>query len=106
LTGITESLADYELGILSAHNLAIGMVDELFHREFTGKAPKWDIDSAVATAQVDDSKVFDVSKEATYNHKDIYSVASSKARIRFEESDGGGEHVVIRIEGYSYYVAG
>jgi len=119
LAGISTSLADYELGILPARDLAVCVVTVLFHRDFTGGASKWDIDSATAkqvVLDVDDEsggneKAFDVIKEASYNHKDIYSVASSKARIHFDDGnhdddDDDDAAATIRIEGYSYYVAG
>lgn len=94
------TLLDYELGTESAATLAQKIVELLFERDFDGDEEKWDIASAVASV-VEENVCYDVSKEATWNHRDdIYSVATAKARIRLQ---GDNE---IRVEGYSYYVAG
>lgn len=93
-------LLDYELGTESAATLSQKIVELLFERDFDGDEEKWDIENAIASV-VEENVCYDVSKEATWNNKDIYSVATAKARIRLLQ--GGNE---IRVEGYSYYVAG
>ena len=96
-SSLETAVLDYELGTISAENLASSIITYLFDRDFLGdKTNRWDIDSA--TVETREANVFEAVKEATYNHKDIYSVASAKAKIHFVNHDG------VRIEGKFCYV--
>lgn len=84
----------------SPNSVAKLIIELLFDRDFDGKKEdRWDVDSASVEQKDETPASFQVEKAATYNHKDIYSVATSKATIVFGERE-------ILIQNYSYYVAG
>ena len=94
-----SAFQDYEKGSLSPGVLAGRIIEALFFRDFMdGK--RWDIDSPVVE-EMEAGVLYQASKEATWDWKDIYSVATAKGKVRFslEENE-------IRVVDYSYYVAG
>jgi hypothetical protein len=108
--GLDHILHRYEERLISPEECAHHIITALFNRDFNGKAgmgpgKHWDVDgSLVSLTQDEDCDggiTFHAKKEATWDWKDIYSVATAKATIRFlpflQE---------IRVEYYSYYVAG
>jgi len=101
--GIASVIENYEQGQESPSSVARSIIEALFKRDFTpGK--HWEVEPASVRATNDtggEAIVFDAEKSATWDWKDIYSVASAKACIRFLPA----QHE-IRVENYSYYVAG
>ena len=105
---LVSDLYRFENGELNQRELATCITDALWNRDFRNGA-HWDIDSASVSERPiriegendDDEHMWEVSKSATWDWKDIYSVAESKGTIRYRMDAGE-----IRIENYSYYVAG
>ena len=113
---IYKKLYDFESGLVSGRALVLVIIDTLFYRDFMpGK--HWDIDSAVVSELSnlnssnsisnggEDVQTFSAEKEATWDWKDIYSVASAKAIIKIISNKSSGERHVY-VDEYSYYVAG
>jgi hypothetical protein len=106
---IQRVLHEYESGLVNERKVAYELISALFYRDFMpGK--HWDIDPAtiVVVDDGDDGDVSDTSvvqfaaeKQATWDWKDIYSVASAKGTICFFK-----DSQEIRVQDYSYYVAG
>mmetsp|Transcript_18114 Transcript_18114/g.41900 ORF Transcript_18114/g.41900 Transcript_18114/m.41900 type:complete len:242 (-) Transcript_18114:92-817(-) len=96
---LSDTLRDYEAGELSQTKVASEIIEAFFRRDFI-PGTHWDIDPTVVN-ELEDGVLFNVSKEATWDWKDIYSVASAKATIRFLPN----QHE-IRVEEYIYSVAG
>ena len=95
----------YHAGKISAHALAIDIINALFYRDFM-PGTHWEIGAAVAEAKdthVDKEgvshEVFEVEKEAIWDWKDIYSAATAKGVIKLSKED-------VHVDEYSYYVAG
>jgi hypothetical protein len=95
---LVPDLYRFEKGDIDQRELAKSIMEALWSRDFMPGA-HWDIESASVEYAIEG--VWDVSKSATWDWKDIYSVAKSMATIRFPIDAGE-----IRIENYSYYVAG
>jgi len=94
------SIQAFKEGTLSKSKLAYVIIDDLFENDFKyNSRRKWDIDCATIVQDKENEAMFSVMKEATYNRKDIYAVASTKAVIHFLTDE-------IRIVGHYYYVAG
>lgn len=93
----------YHSGKISAHALAFDVINALFERDFTPGA-HWEIGTATLD-ELEDGEMegqfecFGAEKEAVWDWKDIYSVATAKATIKISSGD-------IYIDEYSYYVAG
>lgn len=95
----------FHSGKASAHALAFDLISTLFHRDFMPGA-HWSIGTATLNeldpmtymggAKV---QVFESEKEAIWDWKDTFRVATAKATIKISNGD-------IYIDGYSYYVAG
>ena len=97
-----QDLCSYMTKEIGPQQMAQKIIQALFQRDFgVKKDTRWDVDPAHAVPKDDDNIVFEAEQQATWDWKDIYSVASSKGKIRFLDNDN-----IIRIEGYSYYVAG
>ncbi len=99
---ISSQFASYEHGQMNEQRLAHDLIEALFYRDFMdGK--RWDIDPAYATLESsgDGVIIYKAEKEATWDWKDIYAVASAKGMICFY-----ADRQEIRVENYSYYVAG
>jgi hypothetical protein len=115
LPEIRKAAHDFELGALTKRQLAYEIISQLFNRDFM-PGRHWDIDSATVSemsetsqdldddvdfANAKDTVCFLVEKQATWDHKDIYSVASAKAIIKISH-----QLRIVLIDEYSYYVAG
>ncbi|KAL7538796.1 hypothetical protein ACHAXR_012390 [Thalassiosira sp. AJA248-18] len=96
----------FHSGKISAHALAFDIIEALFHRDFM-PGDHWDIGSAILeeldpiTDKESGKKVeiIEAEKEAIWDWKDIYSVATAKATIKISSG-------CIHVDDYSYYVAG
>lgn len=97
--GLARCLESYQRGEASESKVAREIIEALFNRDFM-PGERWDIDSATVS-YLENENVYKVEKQATWDWKDIYSEASAKGRIRFNPNKRD-----IRVEDYSYYVAG
>ena len=84
-------------GALSGANLASAAIEAMFERDFTDDGKHWSIDGSTITLQQDGG--FMCSASATWDWKDIYSVAKSSATIYVDPNE-------LRVSNYSYYVSG
>lgn len=92
-------LRNYEDGDVSQREVAKKIIEALWDRDFmTGE--RWSVDSA-CVREHEENGLYVAEKEATWDWKDIYAVATAKGNVRFLD------HLKeIRIEMYSYYCAG
>lgn len=103
--GLNSFLCQYEEGSLSSSFVAKEIIEALFYRDhMAGK--RWDIDPSYVEETKDEDNgdndgIFVATKEATWDHKDIYAVSTAKATIYFFRKEG-----VIKIDKYSFYTAG
>lgn len=106
LSGIQRVLRDYASGGTSEKQVAVALTEALWVRDFSpGK--HWDIDGTsvreIKPGEMDDtpdgSSCWTIEKSATWDWKDIYSVARVEGRVRFLP-------FVVRVEDYLYYAAG
>ena len=119
LPEIRKAVHGFELGTLTERQLAYEMISQLFDRDFM-PGRHWDIDSATVSemsgtcprtsqdideyvnfSKAQDMVWFVVEKQATWDHKDIYSVASARAIIKMSH-----QLRIVLVDEYSYYVAG
>lgn len=109
-TEVRRAVNGYESGDISSKTLAYAIIDALFYKDFM-PGEHWDIDGAnigeiTAVEPANDGEpvdvqVFAAEKQATWDWKDIYSIASAKATIKISRASGN-----IYVDDYSYYVAG
>ena len=100
---LSSAFYSFEHGTTTEYTLAQEIIEALFDRDHM-KGRHWDYDPSWVTPESsDDENVvkFKAEKQATWDWKDIYSVASSKGMICFFK-----ERREIRVEEYSYYAAG
>ena len=100
---LSSAFYSFEHGTTTEYTLAQEIIEALFGRDHM-KGRHWDYDPSWVTPESsDDENVvkFKAEKQATWDWKDIYSVASSKGTICFFK-----ERREIRVEEYSYYAAG
>lgn len=100
---LSSAFYSFEHGTTTEYTLAQEIIEALFDRDHM-KGRHWDYDPSWVTPESsDDENVvkFKAEKQATWDWKDIYSVASSKGTICFFK-----ERREIRVEEYSYYAAG
>lgn len=103
LLNVSSELYSFEQGHMDEHTFALKLIEAMFNRDHM-RGKHWDYDpaSAVKEESEDDGFVkFLAEKEATWDWKDIYSVASAKGTISFFS-----ERHEIRVENYSYCAAG
>lgn len=105
--GLIDQLNAFRAGEISAACIASKLMEALFASDFGSSSPKWDIDCPSCDMlseggfQTNELPLsFDCEKKATWDHKDIYSVARSHARITVQSKD------LIHIVNHSYYVSG
>jgi hypothetical protein len=105
---VVDSLHSFEEGTKSKHDLCVDLIEALFWRDFEN-GEHWDIDPGTARELEEDEggggeldgRAFVVKKQARLDWNDLYSVAAAKGTIvAWPEKDE------IRVENYSYYVAG
>jgi hypothetical protein len=103
LEGVDQKLSEYHSGEITALDVADAIICALFHRDHQNLGDHWDYDGSRCDETFEDeiSSTFNCKCSATWDWKDIYSVASSKAHIRILKSKNE-----IYIEDYSYYCAG
>ena len=105
---VAESLHAFEEGRKSKEDLCVDLIEALFNRDFEN-GEHWDIDPGTARELEEDEggggeldgRAFVVKQQARLDWNDLYSVAAAKGTIVvWPEKDE------IRVENYSYYVAG
>ncbi len=110
--GLVAFLNRFHDGEIDASAVSYAIIEALFNSEFSHSS-KWDVDCAncskVVTGEADAADTagtadfpvsFQCHQRATYDHKDIYSVAEAKAKIVVLSRSE------IHVELYSYYVSG
>lgn len=100
---ISSAFHSFEHGTTTEYTLAQEIIEALFDRDHM-KGRHWDYDPSWVTPESSDYEnvvKFKAEKQATWDWKDIYSVASAKGTICFFK-----ERREIRVEEYSYYAAG
>lgn len=97
-------LHQFETNELDESNVAQCIIHSLFERDFMGTGKHWCSDG-ICCKKIDNDdnseKTFQCSESSTWDWKDIYSVATSKATIVFSN-----DRLNIRVEDYSFYCAG
>lgn len=102
--GLTTSVNKFHAGEMNSQGVAYSIIEALFSSEFSGGG-KWDVESATCSKissgePADLPAEYQCSQRATWDHKDIYSVAEAKAKIVVLSREE--IHIVL----YSYYVSG
>jgi hypothetical protein len=104
---LNEKLNQFTNGEITPSFIAREFIELLFNRDFSNDNSKWDVDSSsciqigTKSNSTEDFPIsFDCEQKATWDHKDIYAVAKSSAKITFLSRNE------IKIEKYSYYVSG
>jgi hypothetical protein len=101
------AFAAYEAGTQSSQILARDIITALFARDHM-EGKHWDYDTATARrpslaedVNPNEGEAWYAEKEATWDWKDIYSVATAKGTVRFLPNEEK-----IQVEQYSFYAAG
>lgn len=104
--GLAEQLNEFHSGNIDAATIADKIIQALFEADFSA-GPKWDVDSSSLSLLSEGGYKtkelplsFDCEQKATWDHKDIYAVARSNAKIVVQSRD------LIHIVLYSFYVSG
>lgn len=105
---LVDSLAAFEEGAISNQELAVLIIEALFERDFEN-GEHWDIDNGTARDLEEDEGgggdlqgcAFVVKRQARLDWNDLYSVAAAKGTIIIST-----EKDEIKVENYSYFVAG
>lgn len=105
---LKETLECFERGEISNQEIAVLIIEALFERDFN-HGEHWEIDDGMARELEEDEggggdlkgRAFVVKRQARLDWNDLYSVAASKGTIVIVP-----ESNEIRVENYSYFVAG
>jgi len=105
---LKETLEAFEDGDISKEEIAILLIEAMFDRDFVS-GDHWEIDSGAARELEEDEggggdlegHAFVVKRQARLDWNDIYSVAAAKGTIIIDP-----EKKELRVENYSYFVAG
>lgn len=105
---LKETLEAFEDGDISNEEIAVLIIEALFERDFDN-GEHWEIDAGTARELEEDEGgggdledlAFVVKRQARLDWNDLYSVAASKGTIFIDP-----EKSEIRVENYSYFVAG
>lgn len=105
---LTETLLAFEEGEISNQEMAVLLIEALFEKNFEN-GDHWEIDAGTARELEEDEggggdlegRAFVVKRQARLDWNDLYSVAAAKGSIIIcpDEKE-------IRVENYSYFVAG
>eukprot|EP00551_Chaetoceros_affinis_P003775 CAMPEP_0203661590 /NCGR_PEP_ID=MMETSP0088-20131115/59689_1 /ASSEMBLY_ACC=CAM_ASM_001087 /TAXON_ID=426623 /ORGANISM="Chaetoceros affinis, Strain CCMP159" /LENGTH=660 /DNA_ID=CAMNT_0050524269 /DNA_START=13 /DNA_END=1995 /DNA_ORIENTATION=+ len=105
---LVDSLTAFEEGAISNQELAVLIIEALFERDFE-HGEHWEIDNGTARDLEEDEGgggdlegcAFVVKRQARLDWNDLYSVAAAKGTIIISS-----EKDEIKVENYSYFVAG
>lgn len=105
---LTEALLEFQSGQLSNDDFSVLFIEALFERDFEN-GEDWEVDPGTARELEEDEggggdldgRAFVVKQQARLDTKNNYSVAAAKGQVIVDlEKDE------VRMENYSYYVAG
>ena len=105
---LKETLQCFEDGDISNEEMAILLIEALFEKDFEN-GEHWEIDAGTARELEEDEggggdledRAFVVKRQARLDWNDLYSVAAAKGTIIIDP-----DNHEIRVENYSYFVAG
>jgi hypothetical protein len=105
---LKETLQCFEDGDISNEESAVLIIEALFEKDFES-GDHWEIDPGTAREMEEDEggggdledRAFVVKRQARLDWNDLYSVAAAKGTIIIDP-----EKSEIRVENYSYFVAG
>jgi hypothetical protein len=105
---LTETLQAWEQGEISNHEIAVLIIEAFFERDFEN-GEHWEVDAGTARELEEDEgggadlegRAFVVKRQARLDWNDLYSVAAAKGTIIIYP-----EKKEVRVENYSYFVAG
>jgi hypothetical protein len=105
---LKETLECFERGEISNEEIAVLIIEALFELDFS-HGEHWEIDDGTARELEEDEggggdlkgRAFAVKRQARLDWNDLYSVAASKGTVVVVP-----EKNEIRVENYSYFVAG
>jgi hypothetical protein len=105
---LTETLQAWEQGEISNHEIAVLIIEAFFERDFEN-GEHWEVDAGTARDLEEDEgggadlegRAFVVKRQARLDWNDLYSVAAAKGTIIIYP-----EKKEVRVENYSYFVAG
>ena len=105
---LVDSLLAFEEGAISNKELAVLIIESLFERDFEN-GEHWEVDNGTARdLEADEGGggdlegcAFVVKRQARLDWNDLYSVAAAKGTIIIS-----AEKEEIKVENYSYFVAG
>lgn len=105
---LVDSLTAFEEGAISNQEVAVLVIEALFERDFEN-GDHWEIDQGTARDLEEDEGgggdlegcAFVVKRQARLDWNDLYSVAAAKGTIIISS-----EKDEIKVENYSYFVAG
>lgn len=105
---LKETLQCFEDGDISNEEIAVLIIEALFEKDFEN-GDHWEIDAGTAREMEEDEggggdledRAFVVKRQARLDWNDLYSVAAAKGTIIIDP-----EKNEIRVENYSYFVAG
>jgi hypothetical protein len=105
---LKETLECFERGEISNEEIAVLIIEALFERDFS-HGEHWEIDDGTARELEEDEggggdlkgRAFAVKRQARLDWNDLYSVAASKGTVVVVPDKNE-----IRVENYSFFVAG
>lgn len=105
---LTETLQAWEQGEISNHEIAVLIIEAFFERDFEN-GEHWEVDAGTARELEEDEgggpdlegRAFVVKRQARLDWNDLYSVAAAKGTIIIYP-----DKKEVRVENYSYFVAG
>jgi len=105
---LTETLLAFEDGEISNQEMAVLLIEALFEKNFEN-GDHWEVDAGTARDLEEDEggggdlegRAFVVKRQARLDWNDLYSVAAAKGSIIVCPDENE-----IRVENYSYFVAG
>mmetsp|Transcript_13867 Transcript_13867/g.20164 ORF Transcript_13867/g.20164 Transcript_13867/m.20164 type:complete len:1074 (-) Transcript_13867:53-3274(-) len=105
---LTGTLLAFESGEISNQEIAVLLIEALFEKDFENGG-HWEVDAGTARELEEDEggggdmegRSFVVKRQARLDWNDLYSVAAAKGNIIISP-----EKKEIRVENYSYFVAG
>jgi hypothetical protein len=103
LNDTDQKLREFQIGKITGLDLVHSLISALFHRDHPTLEKHWDYDGSNCDQISNDenSVTFQCKCSATWDWKDIYSVATSKANIKILASNHE-----IYVQDYAYSCSG
>lgn len=102
--GLTDTIEHFMSGEIDARTLASTILHALYRRDFDGSGKHWCEDGQSIDARSTDNvneECFYIEESATWDWKDIYSVAKSQGTFRVNRAEN-----TVYIENYGFYCSG